>query len=115
MIKNITSSSRWLYVSGGSTSGPYISPGSSGAGMLRYNPNTQDMEVNDGNSWLTIPSGYASVEMSPEAESLLNWAQRKRDEEERLEAMMEKYPTLKKAKENFDIVLNLVKDDFHEM
>ncbi len=30
---------------------PYISPGASGAGMLRWNSGMNCMEVNDGNSW----------------------------------------------------------------
>jgi hypothetical protein len=112
MIKGINSSSRYITVSGGSNSGPYISPGSAGAGMMRWNPNMNQIEINDGNSWLTLSTSYATVEMTPEAESLLDWARQKRDEEAKLQAMMEKYPALKKAKDQFDMLLNLTKDDY---
>ena len=50
MIKNI-SGSKYIMVSNSGSSDPYISPGSVGAGMLRWNPNMNCMEVNDGNMW----------------------------------------------------------------
>jgi hypothetical protein len=61
MIKGINSSSRYITVSGGANSGPYISPGAAGAGMLRWNPNINQMEVNDGNSWIRIDTIYSSI------------------------------------------------------
>jgi hypothetical protein len=112
MINGITQGGRYITVSGGSGSNPYISPGAVGAGMIRWNPNMNCMEVSDGNTWKTLSMDYASVSLTPDAESLLDWARQKRDEEYKLEAMMAKYPALKKAKENFDILLNLVKDDY---
>jgi hypothetical protein len=115
MINGINSSGKYITVSGGNSSGPYISPGSVGAGMVRWNSNMRQLEVNDGNTWLTLSTNYATVEMTSEAESLLDWARKKRDEEVKLEAMMEKYPALKKAKDNFDMMLNIVKDDYHAM
>lgn len=111
MIKGINSSGRYITVSGGPASGPYISPGSSGAGMVRWNSSMNQIEVNDGNSWISMSMGYSTVELTPDAESLLDWARQKRQEEQRLKEMMEKYPALKKAKDNFDILFDLVKDD----
>lgn len=111
MIKGINSSGRYINVSGGISSNPYISPGSAGAGMLRWNPNMNQMEVNDGNSWQTLSNSYATIELNAEAESLLDWARQKRNEELQLKAMLEKYPALQKAKDNFDLLLNIVKDD----
>jgi hypothetical protein len=81
MIKGINSSSRYIAVSGGMAASPYISPGSVGAGMMRWNSNMNCMEVNDGNMWKTIDMGYATVELTPDAESLLEWARKKRDQE----------------------------------
>jgi hypothetical protein len=83
MIKGINSSSRHIMVSGGSAPTPYISPGASGAGMVRWNPNMNQMEVNDGNSWISIAMNYATVELTPDTEMLLEWARKKRDEEQR--------------------------------
>lgn len=112
MISGITSNSRYITISDGGSNNPYISPGAVGAGMMRWNPNMNCIEVNDGNSWKTISSNYASVGLTGETEMLLDWAREKRMEEQRLQEMMEKYPALKKAKDNFDILLNLVKDDY---
>jgi hypothetical protein len=70
------------------------------------------IEVNDGNSWKPLGASFASVGLTAETETLLDWAREKRTEEHRLQEMMEKYPALKKAKDNFEIVLNLVKDDY---
>jgi len=81
MIKGINSSNRYISISGGSPAAPYISPGAAGAGMLRWNPNMNQMEVNDGNSWIGISMNYASIELTPETESLLEWARKKRDQE----------------------------------
>jgi len=114
MINGITQGGRYITVSGGSGSNPYISPGAVGAGMLRWNPNMNCMEVSDGNNWKTLSMDYASVSLTSEAESLLDWARQKRNDELRLQEMMEKYPGLKKAKENFDLMLNIVKDDYEK-
>lgn len=113
MINGIVSNSRYLHVNGGSPNQPYISPGAAGAGMVRFNPNMNQLEVNDGNTWIPFSGSYASIELTPEMEMLLDWAREKQQEDLKLQAMMEQYPALKKAKENFDVVLNLVKDDFN--
>lgn len=113
MIKGISQSGKYLVVSGGNPSNPYISPGSSGAGMVRWNPNMNCMEVNDGNTWKTLDMNYASVGLSPEAESLLDWAREKQAEELRIKELCMKYPALQKAKDNYDLIFNIVKDE-HE-
>lgn len=114
MIKGINSSGRYITVSGGSGSGPYISPGAVGAGMIRWNANMNQIEVNDGNSWLPVNMEYSTIEMTPEAESLLDWARQKRAEEAKLQAMIEKYPALKKAKDSYDLIWNLIKDEYKD-
>lgn len=113
MIKGINSSSRYISVTGGSPSNTYISPGSVGAGMVRYNSNTNCMEVNDGSVWRQLDMGYATIELTHETEMLLDWARRKQQEEQRINEMIEKFPALKKAKENYDLIWNIVKDE-HE-
>jgi hypothetical protein len=56
-------------------------------------------------------STFANVELTPEAESLLDWARQKRQEEQSITEMMEKYPALKKARDNYELIWNLVKDE----
>ena len=49
---------------------------------MRYNTSSQRMEVFDGNNWIALNMGTTSVGLSPEAESLLDWARKKRDQED---------------------------------
>jgi hypothetical protein len=118
MIKGINSSGRYLTVSGGTASNPYISPGSVGAGMMRYNPNMNCIEVNDGNSWQQLGVSYATVELNPDTEALLEWARLERTKQRILAERIEQNPALKKAyaavvraQENFDILDRIVGDD----
>ena len=71
-----------MTVSGGNSS-TYVNgySGAQGVGNIRFNTSTQNMEVFDGNSWMTLNMDYASVGLNGEAESLLDWAREKRNEE----------------------------------
>ena len=118
MIKGINSSGRYLTVSGGTASNPYISPGSVGAGMMRYNPNMNCIEVNDGNMWKQLDTSYASIELTPETESLLEWARLERTKQRVMADRIEQIPALKKAyeavlraQENFDILDKIAGDE----
>ena len=96
MIRNI-SGSKYIQVSGGMNTNPYISPGASGAGMVRWNPSMNCLEVNDGSVWQQIHSAHPMIALSPDAETLLDWARAKRDEEWRIAAMAAKHPTVADA------------------
>jgi len=82
MIKNITPIGRYITVSGGNSS-TYVNgySGAQGVGNMRFNTSTQNMEVFDGSSWITLNMDYASVGLNSDAESLLDWAREKRNEE----------------------------------
>ena len=117
MIKGITGG-KYVMVQGGSSSDPYISPGSAGAGMMRYNPNMNCMEVNDGNMWKQLGMSYATVALDAEAESILNWAREERDRQRLREKRIQENPALKKAyeailraEENYDLLDRIVGDD----
>jgi len=118
MLKGINTSGRYLTVSGGSPSSTYISPGAAGAGMMRYNGNMNCIEVNDGNSWIQLQSSYATVELTPETESLLEWARLERTKQRVMEDRIKKHPSLQKAYEaiqraedNFEILDKIIGDD----
>jgi hypothetical protein len=75
------------------------------------------MEVYDGQNWKEISNNYASVSLTPDAESLLDWARKKRDEELQLEALAKEHPAinialdnLKKAKIQLDATIILSKE-----
>jgi len=117
MIKGIAHTGRYIQVTGGNPMNPYIPPGSQSAGMVRYNTNMNTMEVYDGQNWKEISNNYASVSLTGEAEALLDWARKKRNEEAELEALAKEHPAinialanLKKAKTQLDATIILSKE-----
>ena len=118
MIKNITPIGRYITVSGGNSS-TYVNgySGAQGVGNMRFNTSTQNMEVFDGNSWMTLNMDYASVGLNGEAESLLDWARKKRDEEltwqnlaATSEAVKIALDNLEQARQQLDITAKLARD-----
>jgi hypothetical protein len=117
MIKGIAGG-RYITVSGGTSTDPYISPGSVGAGMMRYNPNMNCIEVNDGSMWKQLGMSYATVTLDAEAESILNWARQEQEKQRLREKRIQENPALKKAyeailraEENYDMLDRIVGDD----
>lgn len=112
MIKTIMQAGRYMQVSGGSSS-TYVNGygGAQGVGNMRYNTTTQNMEVFDGTSWITLNMGVSSVGLTIEAETLLDWARTKRDEEFKLKELMEKHPGLKEAYERLEIMKALTLEE----
>lgn len=96
---------RYMQVTGGSAS-TYINgyAGQQGVGNMRYNTSNQNMEVFDGINWVVLNMGYASVGLTGDAESLLDWARKKRDEEVKLQSLIDKHPGLKEAYERLEIM-----------
>lgn len=92
----------------GSPINPYISPGAQGAGQVRYNTNSNNMEVWDGMCWKEINNNYASIGLTSEAETLLDWARDKRNEDARFKALMELHPGIRDLKEKLDVMVALV-------
>ena len=114
MIKGIVQTGKYTIVSGGSPGNPYISPGSQGAGIVRWNANMNHFEVNDGVCWKELTGQFASVGLTHEAEDLLDWARQKRAEEQELKALAATHPAVKaaleaveKAQEQLQIIRDL--------
>lgn len=105
MIKNLTSSSTYITVQN-----PYLPTTYSNGmnvGQVRYNSSTQNMEVYDGNMWHIIANG-ATVGLSGDADAAIRWAIEKQREELELKAKMAKYPALKDAYDQLEMVKALV-------
>ena len=118
MIKGIAPMGKYTVVSGGNTIVPYVKQNTNNPiqGMLRVNGT--DMQVFDGNVWTTMNTSYASIGLSSDAESLLDWARKKRDEEMELAALAETNPTIKdlldtikQKQEQIRIVRTLIKKE----
>lgn len=86
---------------------PYINMASPSAGMVRYNG--INMEVYDGASWLNI-STTANIILDRETEQILEWARKKRDEEQKIEKLKDNpaIADLLKQKADIDEKLKIV-------
>lgn len=122
MIKGINATGKYTQVTGGSSS-TYVNnySGAQGVGNMRYNTSNQNMEVFDGNNWMTLNMGYTSVGLTPDAESLLDWARKKRDEELERERLAQSNPAIKDLmkqisdkEEQIKMVMTLIKSPGHE-
>jgi uncharacterized radical SAM superfamily protein len=95
MLKTVSGAGRYMMVSGGPAH-TYINSGSGymNVGDVRFNTNMQRLEVYDGQMWLEINAGHASVGLTPDAEMALDWATKKRNEELALEQKAKDNPAI---------------------
>lgn len=114
MIKGITQGAG-LVVNNGNPMNPYISPGSISAGMMRYNPNSNNIEVYDGVNWITLSSSYVQISLDAPTQEAVQWVRRRMEQEKRLEELARQHPAVAdaaaavaQAQEQLDIVTALV-------
>jgi hypothetical protein len=120
MITNITANGgSLLWVSTGGSNMPYINMNAPSSGMMRWNGNSNCIEVFDGsmNIWQQMHGKTADIQLSPQISSVVAWAQQRMSEEsewEKLavtnEAVKIALENMKKAKQQLDITAKLVKD-----
>jgi hypothetical protein len=101
MIKGLMGEQHVL-VTGGNTSLPYVSQNTNNPiqGMIRVWGT--DMQVYDGNSWITLNTSYATVGLSNSAQEAIDWAQYKMQEERDLASIKAQYPHLTEAIEEVE-------------
>jgi cell division FtsZ-interacting protein ZapD len=56
-----------------------------------------NLEVYDGASWLPLQSSYPQVELDNETREIIQWAQNRMVEEERMQALAAQHPTVADA------------------
>ena len=85
-----------MMVNGGTPATTYITSGSGymNVGDLRFNTNTQNLEVYDGQLWRELNTSHASVGLTPDAEMALDWAMKKRIDEMALEQLAKSNTTI---------------------
>lgn len=110
MIKNLNAMGKYIEVTGGQTMYTHFSPGGQGAGMLRWNTNTNNLEVNDGVSWRTIEASPAFVGLTSDARDAIDWALAKKQQEEKLERLCQEHQGIRDLKEKLEIMIKLVQD-----
>jgi|688.fasta_scaffold24945_10 hypothetical protein len=96
MLRTVSGAGRYVMVNGGMPATTYINTGSGymNVGDVRFNTNTQILEVYDGNRWVELQTSHASVGLTPDAESALDWAIKKRNEDMALEHLAKTNPTI---------------------
>jgi len=110
MIKALVSNSTHLTVSNGSMSWVSSSPNS---GTVRYNTNTQTLEVSGDYGWTQLGT-YTTIDLSETTQEVLKWANEKMQQEKQystlaaecvsVQAALEQFA---KAKEQLDIIVAL--------
>ena len=97
-----------LAVANGSTSYPYVNMNNASAGMVRYNGNTQNFEVYDGNTWMVMYMAAATVTLDYDVQNILNWAKDKMLEDQRIKELAQKHPGIRDLQEKLDVMVALV-------
>ena len=122
MIKGINPQGKYMQVTGGNASN-YVNnySGAQGVGNMRFNTANQCLEVYDGNNWIQLQMNYATVGLNYEAESLLDWAAKKRAEEleydqlaKNNQAVKIAIENLKEAQQQLRVTATLAKDTSKE-
>jgi hypothetical protein len=112
MLNGINTGGRYLTVIGGSTP-TYVNKSYNSntfmQGDMRYDFDSQCMKVWDGQSWQSMVSGMATIELTYEAQTLLDWARKKKDEEHLLEKQAEENPAIKDLVEQIKLKQEQIK------
>lgn len=92
-----------------SSSGSSYSP-STTTGTVRWNMVYNRLETaGTSNDWYEVSGGGATISLAPYVQETLKWAQAKMFEDIQHKALVDQYPELQHAKEQYDTVFNLIK------
>lgn len=111
-ISNLVSYNRELIVNTHSAT-PYYNPDNTNFYDGAVRTCKGELEYYDAKAkcWYPLPGLVANIDLHTNMNVVLNWAMKKMDEEEKLKKLAEKYPALKQAKENYEIVKALVQNE----
>jgi hypothetical protein len=105
MINNIHGNSQWLNVETYQGNKPYINNTQPIAGMVRYNiHNGGCMEVYDGSSWQPFANGSANIDLTEDTKRILEWAEVKMQEDQKLKDLIDRHPGLKELNDKFEMM-----------
>ena len=90
---------KYLMVGGGNSASNYINTGAGmmGVGDLRFNTSTQQIEFYNGQTWQIFILAQATVGLTSTAETAIDWALYKMEQEKEARAMAEQYPAVADA------------------
>ena len=116
MIKGLMGTTG-ITVGGGNTNLPYVGPNSNNpmTGMMRVNGT--EIEVFNGSSWQQLSTSYATVSLDQDILDIVQWARKKRDEEDKWyklassnEAVRIALDHLEQAKTRLELTAHLARD-----
>jgi hypothetical protein len=80
-------------------------------GQVWWDGSTQRLKVVTGpGQSMDLHSNSANIEFRPEVNRILEWAERKMQEEDQLDQLCKKFPNLEEARREFEVLLALVKN-----
>ena len=119
MINGITQYGKYMYIHGGHAGGPYVNMSNPSAGMVRFDGT--NLQVYDGNGWMTIAGSTASVGMSPVAEEAIDWVRQQMEKEKQFfdlaktsKSVSIALENLNKAKAELELIAILAKEHNEE-
>jgi hypothetical protein len=80
-------------------------------GVLRTNCGSTEYYNANVHQWMPLHGQTTYIGISSDIHAMLDWAKDKMAEDFRINELAQKYPALKKAKENFDVVKALVENE----
>jgi len=110
MIKTIHSSTNHIQVSSGHSNVPPISPGAQSAGMLRWNTSSNSKKVYNGVDWFSIETS-TNIFLGHDAQQAIDWAVKKKQEEDQLKSLMDQHPGLKNLHDKFEMMKVLCQEE----
>lgn len=78
-------------------------------GTVQWNGTMKKFQVSNGVGWTDIDN-YVTYNVDSKLQDVVQWAWTKMQEEKEMQAMLDKHPALRDAKDKYDIVYALIKD-----
>lgn len=79
------------------------------SGAVQWNGTMKRLEVSNGSSWLPLDNTIDINASGPDIWEMHNWIQQKKKEEQEMQALRSKYPSLDEAYNHLDLIKALVK------
>lgn len=80
------------------------------SGIVRWNSSMSRFEIDTGSDTTPLEFGTGNVGLNSYAQTILNWAAQKMQEEAKLKEIMEKHPMIRDLQSKLDMMIALVKE-----
>ena len=98
MIKSIDTHSRYVTIYHGSATSTYVNNANyMNVGDVRFNINSQQLELYTGQTWQSINMATPTVGLNDVAETAIDWVLKKMEQEKEAKRMAEQYPAVADA------------------